>query len=233
MDEAGRADPGPGRLPEVADQLAHVALRMMKDPDSGAVRAEDYLTLLAAAAGEAVLAASGLVDVENPRDGMAPGSVVLGQQINVLLTGDVAAFREAPAGSVAGTIMALTVPGVFAVEDFAVVDGVYQVMLGTLGQGQWGEVVTTVPEANKPRVLPLRAAFELRGVVEQAQDLLGLSPERRHEVCVHALATALRETRQAMAPEISIALSMEVVFAMSKTVPVPRSAISDRQAPAR
>jgi hypothetical protein len=92
--------------------------------------------------------------------------------------------------------------------------------------------VTTVPEANKPRVLPLRAAFELRRVVEQAQDLLGMPPGQRHVLCVHALATALRETRQAIDPEIAIALSMEVLFAVSKTVPVPRSAIRDRQAPA-
>jgi hypothetical protein len=39
---------------------------------------------------------------------------------------------------------------------------------------------------------------------------------------VRALALALRETRYAIMPQTAIALSVQVLFAMAKMVPVPR-----------
>lgn len=204
-------------------QLARTALSMVRNPADGGVRVEDYLTVLAAAAGEAVLAATGYVDLDAPREGLNPGSVILGPQINVLLTGDVAAFREAKLGSVAWQLMSLTGPELFTRADFAVVDDVLGLLTSTVGQAEWGAVVTTVPDANKPRILPLRAAFEMRPHVDRVQAALGLPIERRHAPCVRALAVALRETRYAIMPEIAIALSVQILFAMSKTVPVPRA----------
>jgi hypothetical protein len=194
---------------------------MVRNPANNSVRVEDYLTVLAAAAGEAVFAATGFMDVNTPREGLNPGSAIFGAQTNVLLTGDEATFREAKQGSVAWQLMSLTGPELFARTDFAVVDDVIGLTATTAGQVEWGAVVTTVPEANKPRVLPLRAALEMRPYVDQVQEALGLPIERRYVPCVRALAAAMRETRYAIMPEIAIALSVQVMFAMAKTVPVP------------
>lgn len=223
----------PLRLREVAERLAHAALAMVRDPAGGGVRVEDYLTLLSAAAGEAVLVATGLIDPEQPAEGSAPGRAVFGDPVNMLLTGDMAVFRSAAPGSVAATLMALLVPAVFDAEHFAVVDNVYMVLPDSLGRIEWGAVATTVPDENKPRIPLLQAAFHLRDYVDSAQRLLGVPTGRRHVPCIHALAVALRETRHAIAPEVAIALSMEVLFAAARTVPVPRATYQQAFAEAR
>jgi len=51
-------------LAAAADHLAQVALRNVQTEDGG-VRVEDYLTVLAATVGEAVLVSAGLLDIGN------------------------------------------------------------------------------------------------------------------------------------------------------------------------
>jgi hypothetical protein len=88
-------------------------------------------------------------------------------------------------------------------------------------------VTTSVPEENRPTILPLKAAFDLREAVESAQSALDLPVEWRHVPCANALAFALGQTRSAIDPAIAVRLSLEVLFAMAKMVPMPRGALEE------
>lgn len=221
--EAASAPQPPDRLRAVALDLADYALSMVRDEETGRVRVEDYLTLLAAASGEAVLVASGIVDVES--NSMNPGGAILGAAINNVLSGDKASFSGLPADSALGILVQRLVPDVFPLELFGSMDDLFKHVVSHFGHAPWGEVATSVPEQNKPTVLPLKAAFDLRDAVTAVQEELGLPVAQRHIPCVHALALALEQTKPAIDPGVAITLSLEVLFTMSKMVPVPKSAL--------
>lgn len=215
------------RLLDVAGQLAGMVLKKAANPETGEVRVEDYLTMLAAATGEAILVDSGVVDIE--ANTMGPGGVVLGAPINVILSGDMGSFADVPPDSAAGILVARLVPGFVTLEAFGSMETLIKGTLDRIGDAPWGFVATTVPEPNRPTVMPLREAFELRGLAAAAQEMLGLPSGQRHRVCAHALASALEETGSAIDPAVAVTLSLEVMFAMAKRVPVPKSAFSQEQ----
>ncbi|HEV2638707.1 MAG TPA: hypothetical protein VGX23_26400 [Actinocrinis sp.] len=198
---------------------------MVKDEETGRVRVEDYLTLLASAAGEAVLVASGIVDVEF--NDLNPGGAILGAAINDVLSGDKASFTGLPADSALGILVERLVPDVFPIELFGSMDDLFKHVVTNFGQAPWGEVATTVPERNKPAILPLKAAFDLRDAVTAVQEELGLPVAQRHIPCVNALAFALEQTKSAIESDVAVTLSLEVLFTMSKMVPVPKHALID------
>ena len=70
----------------------------------GGVRVEDYLTCLGALTGEAALAAAGF-DVEG--HDLTPGSPLLYEPVNQVLSGDQATVAGSPPGSVVG-VLAIT-----------------------------------------------------------------------------------------------------------------------------
>lgn len=217
----------PHDLLALSEKLADFALSMVQDPQTQGVRVEDYLTVLAAACGEAVLVASGIVDIES--NTMNPGSAILGAPINIVLSGDAMSFAEAPAGSAVAVLVGRLTPDVFTLDQFGALEDVFKHVVSHIGQAEWGQVATTVPEQNQPRVLPVKAAFDLRDAVTAVQEALGLPRAQRHVPCLHALAFALSQTRSAIDPEVALTLSLEVLFTMAKMVPVPKSAFD--QAP--
>jgi hypothetical protein len=212
------------RLRAVAQELAGVALGMVKEPEAGRVRVEDYLTVLAAASGEAVLAASGIIDIES--NTMNPGSVILGAPINVLLSGDVGSYAEVPADSALGVLLARLVPDFVPLEAFGSLETLFKGTMDRIEKAPWGFIATSLPEEHQSTIMPLKAAFDLRDVVAAALDMVDLPSERRYLLPVHALAYALEQTRSAIESDVAVTLSLEVLFAMAKRVPVPKSAFS-------
>jgi hypothetical protein len=212
------------RLRAVAQELAGVALGMVKEPETGRVRVEDYLTVLAAASGEAVLAASGIIDIES--NTMNPGSVILGAPINMLLSGDVGSYAAVPADSVLGVLLVRLVPEFVPLEAFGSLETLFKGTMDRIEKAPWGFIATSLPEEHQSTIMPLKAAFDLRDVVSAAQDMVDLPIERRYLLCVYSLAFALEQTRSAIEPDIAVTLSLEVLFAMAKRVPVPKSAFS-------
>ena len=209
-----------------AAAIADGALRYVQD-EAGRVRVEDYLTCLGAVTGEATLLASGVLDVE--QTDMAPGSAVFGDPINVVLSGDKAELEDAPSESVVGVLVRALVPSVFAIEVFPSLKSVYEHVAKSVGNAPWGEVATSVPDENKPTVVPLRAAFEMRPLVDAAYESGNVELSRRHIPCAMALATALEQTRQAIDPSVAVKLALEVTFGMAKVVPMSRAALEAAQ----
>src|SRR4051794_22365740 len=145
----------------LAEQLRDVALQMVQNERG--VRVEDYLTTLAAAAGEAALAAAGF-DVEGHT--LPPGSGLFFEPVNAVLTGD----PLPPGGAAPGTVWAVLVA---AGLPLPTPESLYRHVAATMASVEWGSVATTVPDENLPSVLPLRQAYELRAHVLAAEHATG------------------------------------------------------------
>jgi hypothetical protein len=200
-------------------RLAAAALALVQDPETRRVRVEDYLTVIAAATGEAAIVDAG---IDTEAAGLAPGSRVFGDAIDAVLSGDTTVLASVPGDSVVGVLRAMLVPGVVPEAAFGDLRDRYASVAATVGSVPWGSVPFSVGDDHRPGILPLRAAFELRPAVEAAAADAPSVP--RHALCAVALATALVQTRAALAPETGLALALDVVFGMAKTVPMTRAA---------
>jgi hypothetical protein len=211
----------PPSATDAAATIAEAALRYVQTAD-GRVRVEDYLAVLGAITGEAALLAAGLFHLE--QTDLAPGSAVFGDAINTMLSGDALEPMDAPAESVVGVLVGALVPAVFSVEDFPTLRNLYEGVARQVGSTAWGEVPTSVPEDNKPTLVPLRAAFEMRPQVDAACERAKVEVARRHIACALAVAKGLEQTRQAIDPRVGLKLTLEIIFGMAKTVPMSRKA---------
>ena len=203
--------------------LAGAALARVEEAATGRVRVEDYAAVLGAITGEAALVAAELFDVEAAT--MAPGSAVFGDAINAKLSGDTADLAAAPIDSVMGILVAALVPHVAPLDAFGSLEGLYRHAAATIGAAPWGAVATTVPDDNRPTVLPLRVAYELRPAVDAAQAEAGLPVGLRHVPCALALASGLGQVqRQGMDVRMPLRIALEIAFGMAKMVPMSRRA---------
>jgi hypothetical protein len=205
--------------------LAAHALAYVQDPATQRVRVEDYLTALAAVTGEAAIVAAGVFDIEH--NDLTPGAAVFGDAINHVLTGDASAVDEVPADSIVGILVRELVPLVVSLEAFGSLERLYAHVAANVAGASWGSVALTVPTDNLPTVLPLRAAFELRGAVDAVQAAAGLTPAQRHQPCAVALAVAVGQVRAAIDLGVAMTLALEVVFGMAKMVPMSHAAMED------
>ncbi len=180
--------------------------------DERGVRVEDYLTALAAATGEAALVDAGW-DIEG--SDLVPGSALFFEPVNAVLSGDPLDLDALPPTSVLGVLAAHR-------ERFGDVEDLYRNVAASVGGGgvEWGAVPLTVPDDNRPSLLPLRAAFELRDVAA------GL-PGVRHVACAEAIGAALDQVAGAIDPAIAVRLALEVVWGTAKVVPMSRRAFAE------
>jgi hypothetical protein len=204
-------------LTAAATHIADVALRSVQTADGG-VRVEDYLTVLAAAAGESVLVSAGLFDIEHNE--LTPGSAVFGDRINAILTGDSISLAEMTTDTVVGLYRAELVPVPIAPDALPDPRRLYEHVAGTVNDAPWGYVATTVDADHQPRVMALRAAFEMRAAVDEAVRVAEVNQAQRWVPCVLAICAAMRQVQAAIDMRLASTLVMEVLFAMSKTVPM-------------
>jgi len=222
-------DDSPGRpaaAPQVrsaAKRLANDALAYVQDP-AGRVRVEDYVTVLAALAGEAALLSAGLFDLETA--GVTPGSAVFGNAINDILTGDTEDPAAVPEASVLGILIRELVPSVAPAECFASPGDIYKHVAASVNAAEWGCVTTTVGDEHEPTVMPIRATFELRAAVNEAQSKAGLPPKLRYVPCALGLAIGIKQVQAALDIRVTVRLALEVVFGMAKMTPMSRAAFN-------
>jgi hypothetical protein len=203
--------------------LAEQALGYVQD-SAGRVRVEDYIAILAALAGEAALLSAGLFDLETA--GFTPGSAIFGDAINDILTGDTDDPAVVPEASVLGILVRELVPTVAPAECFASPGDIYKHVAASVNAAGWGCVTTTVGDEHEPGVMPIRATFELRAAVDEAQSKAGLPIEFRYVPCALALATGIRQVRDAQDVRLTVQLALEVVFGMAKMAPMTRAAFN-------
>lgn len=211
--------------PEVraaATSLAAAALRRVQDPVTGRVRVEDYLTVLAAATGEAAIVASGVLDIETTD--LPAGAPLFGDPINQVLSGNATDLATVKPDSVVGVLVRELAPAIVPLETFGSLERLYRQVAEGVGSTAWGTVALSMPADHRPSVLPLQVAFELRPAVAAAMAASGLPTTRRHVPCALALADALKQVRDAIDIALGLTLALEVVFGTAKTVPMSRRA---------
>jgi hypothetical protein len=220
----------PAAAREAGQKIAAAALvRVADPPGSGRVRVDDYLAALGAVTGEAAIVSAG-IDIEALD--IPPGSALFGDQINQVLTGDMADLAKLPADSVVGILVAQLVPKPLALTDFGSVEELYRGVAASVGQTEWGQVYLSVGEDHAPTVPPIRLAFELRAAVEAACSAAAVKDAQRHVPCALALAGGLAHMRDAIDIKVALRLALEVVFGMAKMAPMSRRAFADAAKPA-
>jgi hypothetical protein len=179
------------------------------------VRVEDYLATLAAATGEGALAAAGF-DVAG--HDLTPGSGLFFEPVNALLTGD-PLVDPVPAASVYGIVAAGATSPPAPTE-------LYEHVARSVGASEWGQVALTVAEDNRPWILPIRAAFDLRSAVAGVEAAHGLAIAQRHVLMATALRAALGQVAGAIDGAIAVRIALEVTFGMAKMAPMSDAAFA-------
>lgn len=202
-----------------AEELAQLAFESVLDEQG--VRVEEFVSVLAAATGEAVIVSAGLFDIED--NDMTPGTPVFGDVINTLLSADVTDVADvAGSTSVVGVLIDELVPATVPLSAFDVLDELYGQVAAATGSLEFGEVPITVDPDNRPFQPPLRYAVEFRGAVDHVASQHAVPDAERYKLCAAALADAIRQTSGAIDPQIAVRLALDVIFGVAKLVPVPR-----------
>jgi hypothetical protein len=191
--------------------------------DGGRIRVEDLLSAAAAVCGEACIAAAGEFDEAD--HAYVPGSAVLSQRVNEILCADARDWDHA-GNSVFGIIRAGALANGYPPEALPPITEPIERYVASLGQvdgdpqDRWGRVALSVPEANLPRIQPIRHAFQLRGPVNEVFTDLHVDRVERPSACAAALVIELARVRQAIDPGIAIRIVLETVNGMAKMAPM-------------
>ena len=203
---------------EVVAELADSVVRHCLEPD-GRVRAEDATSAAAAAAGEACWVAGTNFDANEHT--FIPGQVILSDNVNRVLTGDNPTWSSFNRSSALGILQASLPKLGFQPGDIPELEPIVRNFAASVGDPRnWGWVPLTGPQASRPRVMPLRAAFELRSTVLELFNLHGIDTADRPLVCAGALARVLGMTKGVLAPPVALLLAYETLIGMSKTAPM-------------
>lgn len=211
--------------------LAEHLMNGLRDPD-GRVRVEDLIAGTATIVGEQCIGAAG--DIDPRQHSLVPGSRVLSDAVNELLVGNVTSDRwgDYPLTSVCGALkMILTTKGGYAESDLCSMPELFAGFASKVAQGgadatsEWGKVPLSIDAAHHPRFLPLRLAFETRGLVDQIFAAFGTDVNKRLMASTFALAHVLIWVADAIDRKLAVRLAMEMVNGMSKTAPMTLEAL--------
>lgn len=216
------------------------AMELVRDDDQR-VRVEDYVAVLAAATGEAALVDSGCIDIEHTE--LIPGQGIFGEAINRVLSGDRTELADPDPMTVIGILRGHLVPEVLPDEAFGSILRLYEHVAESVGASPWGSVVVSVPEVHRPRILPLRSAFDMRPLINEEAERLGFRSGptgegqpvawSRHGLCAGALAAAISQTATTLDPELVTTLALDVTFGMAKMVPMSVAAFDSSSGESR
>ena len=94
----------------------------------------------------------------------------------------------------------------------------------------WGRVALSVPDDNRPRIQPLRQAFELRPAVRKVFADLEIARAEWPTACAAALVIELAKVRQAIDPGVAVRIVLETVNGMAKMAPMTTRAFREASA---
>jgi hypothetical protein len=194
----------------------------------GRIRAEDLISAAAAIVGEMSIEAAGDM---NPRDHtFSPGQRVLSTKANILFSGD-KDLNEAPADSIVGIFQSKLLSCGFVREDFPPsLKEIFTYFTANVGKAEdWGKVPLSVPAENHPFIMPLRVAYESRGMIDKLFAPLGNNHQQRLRAATLTLAKTVCETCDVLNRRIAITLALETVNGMSKTAPMTDAALAKAQ----
>ena len=213
----------------VVDRVVSYLVEGLKDA-KGRVRVEELLSAAASITGERCIDAA--AEFDSRKHSFAPGARVFSEAVNEILTGNVSSeMADVPSHSVFGIIRDTVVGRGYEISDFPSLEPVFAGFAARIGdEADWGTVPLSVPEENKPVLLPLRVAYETRPSMDK---LLG-APERdataRLRIAALAVGESLVAAAQAIDRKVALLLALETVNGMAKTAPMTDDAFQDAAA---
>ena len=135
-------------------------------------------------------------------------------------------ISAAPADSVVGTLRDNLLASAYAKSDFPPLKVIFQHFAANIGNpSDWGKVPLSVPEANRPFVLPLRVTFETRPTVDRLFQPLA-TPRERLRAAVLTLSKVLIAVQEVIDKKVALLLALEAVNGMAKTAPMTEEAMA-------
>ena len=178
------------------------------------VRVEDALCLISTIVAERCIKVVNEYSIY--KHDFDPGSGVFSDKINEVLAGPVFTenWNDLPNESVFGKIKS-RLESRFDVEEFPSLKLIFENFPKNMGESEWGTIVLSIPDENKPFILPLQAGYESRGFVDQNIHLE--NDEKTLQIAIYALSDILVQTRAALDSSIALTMSFELINGMSKT----------------
>jgi hypothetical protein len=191
----------------------------------GRIRAEDVIAAAASITGERCIEAAGNF---NPRKhNFVPGSRVFSDKVNELISGDSAGndLDAVPAESIIGILRDRLLPSGYAKSDFSPLTVIFEHFAANVGRpSEWGRVPISVPEGNRPFILPLRVNYETRSIVDRVFQPLP-NPRERLTAAVLTLSKVLIAVQQVIDKKVALLLALQTVNGMAKTAPMTDEAM--------
>jgi len=190
----------------------------------GRIRVEDLITAISSVIAETCIEAAGNY---NPRKHQfAPGSRVLSDKVNQLFCGDTVEFDKVPHETVVGMLRDYLAAGGYNKADFPVLGDIFKFYAANVGKADgWGKAPLSIPDDNKPFILPLQVAYEARLNVDRIFQPL-TNPQQKLRASVLALIEALIAVRQVINNKTVLTLALETINGMAKTAPMTDEAVA-------
>lgn len=178
------------------------------------VRVEDAICLSATIVAERCIVLAN--DYSIHEHGFEHGSAVFSERVNEILVGPVAVenWSELPKDCVFGMIKS-KIESNFAINTFPELKSIFENYANSVGQCEWGKVALSVPDGNKPFLMPLRVGYESRAYIDK--NFKSGSDLKCLQITIAALTHILIETKNALDPSVALALTFELINGMSKT----------------
>lgn len=221
--------------PEPIEKCSDALFQFLADglKKDGRIRAEDIITAAASITGELCIEVAGNF---NPRKhSLVPGSRVFSDKVNELFAGDSAEVRVdgLPSESIVGTLRDKLLESGYAASDFPELKTIFEHFVANIGKASdWGRVPLSVPEGNRPFILPLQVAYETRPAVDRIFSALASPRERLHAGAL-TLAKALIAVQQVIDKRVALLLALQTVNGMAKTAPMTDEAMAAAKAKSR
>lgn len=190
----------------------------------GRIRVEDLIAALSSIVGELCIEAAG--DFNPRKHSLTPGSRAFSDGANRLFCGDTGTYDldQIPPESIVGMLRDRLLPAGYSKADFPSLRMIFEHFAANIGKSSdWGKVPLAVPPANYPFVLPLRVAYETRGMVDRT--LQGVSAVQRLHAGVFALSEGLIAVQNAIDRKTVLLLALQIVNGMAKTAPMTDEAM--------
>jgi len=181
------------------------------------VRVEDALCVMATIVAERCIKIAN--DFSIDEHNFEPGSAIFSEKINEILVGPIAVknWNDLPDDCVFARIKR-KLNSHFNESTFPLLSEIFKNYSKNVGEAQWGNLILSVPDDNKPSLLPIQVGYESRKYVEENINLE--NDEKTLRIAINAICRVLIEAKMALDSSIALKLTFETINGMSKTAPM-------------
>ena len=191
------------------------------------VRVEDAICVMSTIVAERCITIANEFSI-NDHD-FEPGSAIFSEKVNEILVGPTAVenWENLPEECVFARIKR-KLDSHFKNSPFPSLIEIFEAYAKNVNTSEWGNLILSVPEENKPSILPLQAGYETRKYIDQHINLE--NDEKTLRIVINAICDILIETKTALDPVIALTLTFEIINGMSKTATMTDKKMMELQA---